>query len=70
MHIYKKSINEEIIYAHRYYTEPANHIFLYYKDHYFAQHSLFHQTISDEVIRSMKRRARHKLPNNVPMRSY
>ena len=37
----KKSINEEIICAHRYYTEPANHIFLYYKDHYLAQHSLF-----------------------------
>ena len=41
MRIQKKSINEEIIYVHRYYLEPANHSFLYYKDHYLAQHSLF-----------------------------
>ena len=41
MRIQKKSINEEIIYVHRYYMEPANQSFLYYKDHYLAQHSLF-----------------------------
>ena len=43
MRIQKKSINEEIIYVHRYYMEPWLYGFLYYKDHYLilAQHSLF-----------------------------